>query len=74
MEEGGPESFVSKRTAVLGFKPQRETPYNRFLPYGNELDEESRKLWEDIKGCMGTAVLMREMRPGCVVWAQRVGR
>ncbi|KAJ8924060.1 hypothetical protein NQ315_006837 [Exocentrus adspersus] len=62
------------RFEKLGFKPQKENVYNKLLPYGEQLDEESNKLFADIKTNLVKAVLAREMRPGCALWTSRLNK
>ena len=38
---------------MLDFKPQKEIVYNRFLPYKDQLDEESNKFLSEIKYSLG---------------------
>lgn len=63
-----------KRYKKLGFKPQKEIIYNRFLPYADKLDDESLKLYTDIKTNLVKSVMLREMRPGCILWASRLNK
>ncbi|CAH0550528.1 unnamed protein product [Brassicogethes aeneus] len=62
------------RLQKLGFKPQKENVYNKFLPYAADLDEESTKLFTDIKTNLVKSVLAREMRPGCALWTSRLNK
>ncbi|XP_018576290.1 proteasome activator complex subunit 4 [Anoplophora glabripennis] len=62
------------RFEKLGFNPQKENIYNKLLPYAEELDEESKKLFTDIKTNLVKAVLAREMRPGCALWTSRLNK
>lgn len=55
-------------------KLQNENVYNKKLPYGDELEEESAKLFIDIKTNLIKSVLGREMRPGCALWTSRVNK
>lgn len=55
-------------------KPQKENVYNRLLPYGDELEEESAELFENIKSNLIKSVLAREMRPGCALWTSRLNK
>lgn len=68
------EEESNERIQQLGFKPQREIIYNKLLPYADKLDEESNKLFIDIKTNLAKAVLAREMRPGCMVWTTRLNK
>lgn len=62
------------RINSLGFKPQKEIVCNRFLHYADELDEEARLWLIEIKTNLGKAVMLREIRPGCVLWSARLAR
>lgn len=57
---------------LKGSKFQKENVYNKLLPYADELEEESSKLFEDIKSNLVKSVLAREMRPGCALWTSRL--
>ena len=61
-----------ERAAVLGFYPQKEVIYNSFLPYSEEIDQESNRLWQEIKTNLGRAISLRELRPGFVIWTGRL--
>lgn len=63
-----------ERNQQLGFKPQKELVYNKLLPYASELDEESHKMFAEVKANLGKAVMLREMRPACGIWVTRLGR
>lgn len=65
-EEGFPEKNV--------IKFQKENVYNKLLPYGDDLEEESAKLFADIKSNLIKSVLAREMRPGCALWTSRLNK
>ncbi|CAG0897570.1 unnamed protein product, partial [Darwinula stevensoni] len=67
-------SWKAERAKVLGFVPQREVVYNRFLPYSSELDDESNQLLSVIKANLGRSVMLREVRPGFVTWMVRLFR
>ncbi|KAJ8979648.1 hypothetical protein NQ317_001355 [Molorchus minor] len=68
------DEIKNSRYEKLGFKPQKENIYNKFLPYADELDEESTKLFVDIKTNLIKSVLAREMRPGCALWTSRLNK
>lgn len=53
-------------------KPQKENVYNKLLPYGDELEEESETLFVEIKSNLIKSILAREMRPGCALWTSRL--
>lgn len=61
-----------EREQVLGFRPQNENPLNALLPYASELDEESKRLFDEIKTNLGKAILLRELKPGACVWTSRL--
>jgi proteasome activator subunit 4 len=65
---------VGERIKRLGYKPQREIVYCKLLPYSDQLDEESVRMLSEIKGNLGRAVMMREMRPGCGMWTARLSK
>lgn len=56
------------------FTPQKENVYNKLLPYKEKLDEESNKLFFDIKTNLIKSVLAREIRPGCALWTSRLNK
>ncbi|XP_011707253.1 PREDICTED: proteasome activator complex subunit 4B-like [Wasmannia auropunctata] len=62
----------SSETDFANFRPQKELVYNKFLPYTNELDAESRIWLAEIKGNLGRAVMLRELIPGCVFWSSKL--
>ncbi|XP_044171551.1 proteasome activator complex subunit 4-like [Acropora millepora] len=57
---------------MLDFKPQKEIVYNRFLPYKDQLDEESNKFLSEIKYNLGRAVIFKETSPGVLYWSNRL--
>ena len=56
------------RERVLGFKPQRETPYNALLPYSNLLDAESNDQLAQIKANLARVVQLRDIKIGGSHW------
>lgn len=60
------------RHQVLGFKPQREIMYSKYLPYAEKIDQESLEKLAEIKANFGKAVLIQEMKPGWEIWASRL--
>lgn len=62
------------REEQLGFRPQKELIFNKLLPYSNRIDEESQIYLSEIKSNLSRAVLLRELRPGCVAWSGRLLR
>ncbi|KYM97994.1 Proteasome activator complex subunit 4 [Cyphomyrmex costatus] len=65
-------SLSSFETDLEEFRPQKELTYNKWLPYANELDAESRTWLAEIKGNLGRAVMLRELIPGCVFWSHKL--
>ncbi|KAM0724588.1 Proteasome activator complex subunit 4B [Formica fusca] len=70
-EEDNPQRQPLSRID-LGFRPQKELVYNKLLPYADKLDVESRVWLAQIKGNLGRAVMLRELKPGCVFWTSRL--
>jgi len=66
------EDYLKSREVKLGFRPQKETPYNKLLPYSAQLDDESQEMLKDIKGQLGKCVMLKELKPGCIVWCLRL--
>jgi len=66
------DDFKSMRAAQLGFTPQKEILYNKLLPY--QVDEESLAWFKSLKANLGTAIALRELRPGTVVWMARLNK
>ncbi|XP_060526500.1 proteasome activator complex subunit 4-like [Cylas formicarius] len=68
------DCWKKRRKEKLGFLPQRENVYNELLPYSESLDEESTKLFIDIKTNLVKSILAQEMRPGCALWTSRLNK
>ena len=51
---------------------QKESLYNHYLPYHDQLDEDSDTWWTEIKTNLTRAVLTRDLRPGVVTWMSRL--
>lgn len=68
------EEDKEERFKKLGFRPQKENVYNKLLPYADKLDEESNRLFIDIKTNLVKSVLAREIRPGCALWTSRLNK
>ncbi|XP_025835713.1 proteasome activator complex subunit 4B-like [Agrilus planipennis] len=66
------EENTMKYTDISGFLPQKENVYNKLLPYADKLDEESARLFLDIKTNLVKSVLAKETRPGCALWTSRL--
>ena len=45
-------STMDEREAMLGFKPQKEVPYNALLPYADSLDDDSNDQLARIKAIL----------------------
>ncbi|XP_069787517.1 proteasome activator complex subunit 4-like isoform X1 [Narcine bancroftii] len=61
-----------RREDVLGFRPQKEIPYNQLLPYAQHLDRESAEILGQIKANLGRAVQLRELWPGLLFWTRKL--
>ncbi|XP_056636067.1 proteasome activator complex subunit 4-like [Diorhabda sublineata] len=72
MEEIMEIDSYSCETLNKNSKYQKENVYNKLLPYAEELEGESAKLFEDIKSNLVKSLLAREMRPGCALWTSRL--
>ena len=70
------EDFVKmdNREEVLGFVPQKETPYNKLLPYGGRLDVESREQVAQIKAWLGRTVQLRDIKIGASHWTGQLSK
>jgi hypothetical protein len=58
------ETWKTKRTKVLGYRPQNEIFHNFYLPYPDKLDEESAQILDSVKQELGKALALREINPG----------
>lgn len=56
--------FQRVRYKKLGFVPQKEIYCNKYLPYADQLDDESQKMLTEMKEGLAKAVALREMTPG----------
>jgi proteasome activator subunit 4 len=63
---------MEERGAVLGFKPQKETPYNALLPYADRLDAESTDQLAQIKANLARAVQLRDIKIGGSHWTGKL--
>ena len=52
--------FHSERVNKLGFEPQKEIVYNRYLPYNNQLDEECIEYLAQIKANIGRTLVLND--------------
>lgn len=57
-------AFQRTRFKKLGFVPQKEIYCNKYLPYAEQLDDESQKMLTELKEGLAKAVALREMTPG----------
>lgn len=48
---------------------QNELVFNKLLPYNDQLDEEADALLLKIKTNLARCVMLRDIDPGCVMWA-----
>lgn len=55
--------FQQARYKKLGFHPQKEIFCNKYLPYADQLDDESQKMLTELKEGLAKAVILREMTP-----------
>lgn len=51
------------RYKKLGFHPQKEHYCNKYLPYAEQLDEESQRMLVEVREYLAMAVATREMVP-----------
>ena len=58
------ESWKTKRTKEIGFRPQNELFHNFYLPYHEKIDAESAILLNFIKQNLGKSLAWREINPG----------
>lgn len=54
---------LTERHKKLGFRPQKEIYCNRYLPYADQLDDESQQMLVDVKEFLAVAIAKREMVP-----------
>lgn len=52
--------------------PQFEIIYNKLLPFATEINQDSEILLQEIKLNLEKCIVLRELRPGCVVWTERL--
>ena len=65
---------MEEREAKLGFRPQKERIYNKLLPYVENIDDESSKAFGEIKGNLGRAVGLRDIKVGATHWCGQLAR
>lgn len=64
-EESSNDALELKEKAPF----QKEVIFNKLLPYADELDNEADALLAKIKANLGRCVMLREIKPGCVIWS-----
>lgn len=75
MEEDDCDSIMMEgREAVLGFYPQKESVYSTVLPYAVEIDQESNAILSEIKGNLGRAIQLRDIKIGTRHWIVQLER
>lgn len=72
--ESEKESWKERRTKELGYMPQHELFHNFYLPYAENLDEESAKVLNHIKQELGKTLAMREINPGAGIFVTKLMR
>lgn len=65
---------MEDREEALGFKPQKDKIYNKFLPYVEHIDDESIAALAEIKGNLAKAVLLRDIKVGATFWVGQLTR
>ena len=65
---------MDDREAKLGFKPQKEIPYNALLPYAETLDEESNDQLAHIKANLARVVQLRAIKIGGSHWTGQLSK
>jgi len=65
---------MDEREAALGFRPQKETPYNALLPYADSLDAESTDQLADIKANFARVVQLRDIKLGGSHWTGQLAK
>lgn len=58
----------------LGYKPQKEVIYNKLLPYSDDIGKEILEQFSTIKKNLSKAVILRDIRPGCIHWVAKLSR
>lgn len=64
--------FQQARYKKLGFHPQKEIFCNKYLPYADQLDDESQKMLTELKEGLAKAVALREMTPAVGIAISRL--
>lgn len=64
MEDNVDDSWVAEK--------KRNIVYNKYLPYSDQLEEESQVIFREIKENLYRSVALRELKPGVVLWTNRL--
>ncbi|PIK56150.1 putative proteasome activator complex subunit 4 isoform X2 [Apostichopus japonicus] len=64
MEDNVDDSWVAEK--------KRNIVYNKYLPYSDRLEEESQVIFREIKENLYRSVALRELKPGVVLWTNRL--
>ena len=65
---------MDDRRKALGFSPQKENIYNKFLPYADVLDKESNEQLAEIKASLGRTIQLRDIKIGCSHWTGQLSK
>lgn len=65
---------MDEREKILGFLPQKEKIYNKYLPYADHLDVESNAVFAEIKANLGKSVALRDIKTGANHWSGQLTR
>ncbi|VDI21300.1 proteasome activator subunit 4 [Mytilus galloprovincialis] len=65
---------MDEREKILGFLPQKEKIYNKYLPYADNLDVESNAVFAEIKANLGKSVALRDIKTGANHWSGQLTR
>lgn len=76
-DDGQPTDYnktgqLSARYKKLGFHPQKEIYCNKYLPYADDLDDESQRMLADVKVLLASSISQREMTPTIVTAVSRL--
>lgn len=66
------EQFKQTRYKRLGFHPQKEIFCNKYLPYADQLDDESQLALAQVKEMLAKSVALRELSPSVGVAMSRL--
>lgn len=65
---------MEDREGDLGFVPQKDSPYNKHLPYNDAIDKESTEQLSLIKANLGRTVQLRDIKIGATHWIAQLSR